>query len=132
MPMHLIPLLAASFGSHRRVYISLSQNLGATLLPDLRRGWLLPTGCSRRRGKIEPNDRLLAPYAADRSRREAWKSLPPGPGRNAGPTPAYWGATPASHSVPQLGAYKLSTSSAEGEPRTTSAVRLRSARTKFR
>ena len=31
-----------------------------------------------------------APYAADRSRGEAGRSLPPGPGRNAGPTPAYW------------------------------------------
>ena len=107
MPMHLIPLLAASFGSHRRVYINLSRNLGATLLRGLRRGWLLPMGCRRRRGKIEPNDRLLAPYAADRSRREAGRSPPPGPGRNAGPTPAYWGATPAPHSVPQLRSRQL-------------------------
>jgi len=100
MPMHLIPLLAASFGSHRRVYISLSQNLGATLLPGLRCGWLLPTECRRRRGNIEPNDRLLAPHAADRSDCEAGRSPSPGPGRNAGPTSAYWGATPSAPITP--------------------------------
>src|SRR6267378_3662899 len=35
-----------------------------------------------------------APSAADRSRGEVGRSLPPGPGRNAGPTPSCWGAAP--------------------------------------
>src|SRR6266851_3676054 len=40
-----------------------------------------------------------APSAADRSRGEVGRSLPPGPGRNAGPTPSCWGAAPAPHST---------------------------------
>src|SRR6266567_4261007 len=40
-----------------------------------------------------------APSAADRSRGEVGRSLPPGPGRNAGPTPSCWGAAPVPHST---------------------------------